>query len=247
MNLSPDYRFDWGLMNTLKAAQMMTNNAAWGYFKPHIKEVVLSNGDYIEFRTKAVGNQPLYVTICWTDPPGPQQPYQLDPTNRVLVNDLDLCVVDPSGSATNKPWILNPTNPSAPAATGDNIRDNVEQVHIQNPSDGWYTVRITHKGILTNGAQDVSIIVTGNTPTNAPQFVITNISMTVSNNVQLTWPSVVGSIYRIETSTNLLDRTGWSNDWTNDISATKETISWTDNVHTGIQDRVRFYRIRAVQ
>jgi len=49
MNLSPDYRFGWGLMNTLKASQAMTNNAASGYFKwrgarhrPHIYDAVIT-------------------------------------------------------------------------------------------------------------------------------------------------------------------------------------------------------------
>ena len=90
----------------------MTNDAAWTNAKPHIKEVVLRNHDSLEFRVKAVINQPLRATICWTDPPPPgEQPYALDPTNIVLVNDLDLRVIDPSGSVTNKPWVLNPTNP----------------------------------------------------------------------------------------------------------------------------------------
>lgn len=45
----PDYRFGWGLMNTLKAAEVMTNNAAWGYFKwrgthhwPHIYDAAVT-------------------------------------------------------------------------------------------------------------------------------------------------------------------------------------------------------------
>jgi len=211
-----------------------------------IKEVVLSNGDYIEFGTKAVSNQPLRVTICWTDPPGQQQLVALDPTNIVLVNDLDLRVIDPNGSITNKPWVLNASNPATPATTGDNIRDNVEQIHINNPIDGWYTVRVTHKGSLSNGVQDVSIIVTGNQPTNGPALKFEQIAGTPTNGTQLIWQSVVGSIYRIETCTNLLQGS-WDNTFANDISATRETISWTDNVHTGKQDRVRFYRIRAVE
>jgi hypothetical protein len=233
-------------MNTLKAAQVMTNDAAWGYFRPHIKEVVLRNEDSIEFRVKTVTNEPLRTTICWTDPPGREQPYALNPTNTVLVNDLDLRVISPDGSITNKPWVLNPTNPADAATTGDNIRDNVEQVHIQNPSNGWYTVRVTHKGSLGNGMQDVSIIVTGNTPTNVPLLKLTDISVTPSTNISLRWDSVVGSLYRLETSTNLVQGV-WTDDFADDISAIKETIAWTDMVHTGTMDRVRFYRVKTVE
>ena len=123
----PDYRFGWGLMNTLSAARLLTNNAVWNS-KAHIKEVTLPNDDYIEFNVTADTNQPLRVTMCWTDPPGPTQPAQLDPTNSVLVNDLDLRVITPGGVTTNFPWILNPSSPTNAATTGDNSRDNVEQV-----------------------------------------------------------------------------------------------------------------------
>lgn len=243
----PDYRFGWGLMNTLTAAQVMSNNAVWGYFKPHIKEVVLPDQDYIEFRVEADTNQPLRVTICWTDPPGQEHPYELDPTNIVLVNDLDLRVIDPSGSVTNKPWVLNPSSPAVAATTGDNIRDNVEQVHIENPSNGWYTVNVTHKGTLSSGVQDVSIIVTGNTPTNAPEFKIIEFSLTPKPYHLMEWGSVVGSVYRIWTMTNLLESGAWTNGIADDMSCTKETTSWPDEAYTGAVDNVRFYRVKTIE
>jgi hypothetical protein len=46
--------------------------------------------------------------------------------------------------------------------TGENYPDNVEQAHIQNTTMGLYTVIVSHKGVLTNDVQDVSIVVSGN-------------------------------------------------------------------------------------
>ncbi|MEO0092365.1 MAG: S8 family serine peptidase [candidate division WOR-3 bacterium] len=158
-NPGPDYMFGWGLMNTLKAAQVMkADSSAGGNFM--IREFTLNNGGQLEFQVLSDGTQPLRTTICWTDTAGTPPPPSLNPTTRMLVNDLDLRVISPT-KTTYYPWILDPNNPSAAATTGDNIRDNVEQVHIASPSAGVYTIRINHKGTLVAGPQPVSVIVTG--------------------------------------------------------------------------------------
>jgi hypothetical protein len=57
-----------------------------------------------------------------------------------------------------RPYVLDPDNPTADANTGDNVLDNVEQVYIDSPPVGTYTVRVSHKGMLTNGLQNYSLI-----------------------------------------------------------------------------------------
>jgi hypothetical protein len=78
----------------------------------------------------------------------------------MLVNDLDVRVIGPDATIY-QPWILNPGNPAAAATRGDNFRDNVEVVAIDAPDPGLYTFRITHKGTLTSGPQDFSLIISG--------------------------------------------------------------------------------------
>ena len=155
----PDYKFGWGLMNTLKAVQVMQKNYDRG--GTHIYEFVLNQGSIVEYQVRSEGTEPLRATICWTDPAGTPPTVSLDPTVSMLVNDVDLRIIGPGGN-TFYPYILDPANPSAPAATGDNIRDNVEQVHISSPIAGLYTIRISHKGTLSGGSQAVSLIITGN-------------------------------------------------------------------------------------
>lgn len=243
----PDYRYGWGLANFFKAAEVMTNNASWDS-RPHIKEVTLPDGDYIEFEVLADSSQELRVTICWTDPPGPIQSWWLlDPTNSVLVNDLDLRLISPNGATTNKPWILDPTNEFAMAPTGDDSRGNVEQVHIDSPTTGWYTLQVTHKGSLTNGQQDVSIIITGNTPSNAPPFEITEIE-TDRTNQTFYWSGVVGDIHRIMTKDDLLSTNVWG-DASDDFSVTKDVMTWRDDDYYGTNapDSQRFYKVNEVE
>ena len=243
-NNGPDYRFGWGLMDTPNAAWVITNNASWNSL-PHIKEVSLADGDYIEFDALASTNDPLKVTIAWTDPPGAEQPWELDSTNLVLVNDLDLRVISPDGTQTNFPWVLDPQNPAAVATNADNLCDNVEQVLINDPTNGWYTIRVSHKGTLSNDVQDVSIIVTGNTPTNAPDFYITDVGTVGTNGlVQLEWPGVVGALYEVSTSTNLLVSNGWTN-VNITISANRELLEWIDE-DSEYYD-IRFYRLERLK
>lgn len=250
-NIGPDYRNGWGLMNTERAGWVITNNAAWNSM-PHIKEVSLANGSMIQFGILGDTGTPLKVTICWTDPAGTEQPWALDPTNLTLVNDLDLRVISPDGITTNFPWVLDPVHPEVAATNGDNICDNVEQVSIPQPTNGYYTVAITHKGTLSNGVQDVSIIITGNTPTNAPDFVITSMgALGDSENpsetngwVQLTWPGVVGALYQMEACTNLLESESWTNH-ENVISANLEAMQYTDT--NAPLDTLRFYRIKRLK
>ena len=152
----PDYQHGWGLLNTASAAKLMTANAQ-ASSSVLIRERELNENQTIDIPIYSPGRGPLKVTICWTDPAGSVQAAKVDPTTRVLINDLDVSVIDPS-SGQHLPWILNPANPDAPAVRGNNVVDNVEQVFIQAPDEGTYIVRITHKGTLQSDGQFVSII-----------------------------------------------------------------------------------------
>ena len=152
----PDYMYGWGLLDAKAAADIVINED--GSSKV-IRELQLEDkGDYqIEFISNGV--DPIKVTIAWTDPAGSPAPVQLNPGNLMLVNDLDMRIVDESGTVYY-PWSLNPAQGSGAVATrnGDNFRDNVEQIVIENPSPQKYTLQVKHKGNLVNGQQDFSMI-----------------------------------------------------------------------------------------
>ncbi len=137
------------MVNAAKAAQLVQADSDAGG-EQYIAEVTVTDGDYVERTVTATGSVPLKVSIAWTDPAGPAQPEQLDPTNLVLVNDFDLRVIGPGG-VTNFPYILDPASPTNAATTGENYRDNIEQVVIANPvANADYIVRVTHKDHLVD-------------------------------------------------------------------------------------------------
>jgi len=233
----PDYRFGWGLMNTLAAARLMDNDALYNS-KPHIKEVTLPDGEEVVFHVTSDATMPLRVTICWTDPPGQPTPDALDPPDLMLVNDLDLRVTDPS-AATHFPWTLDPLNPAQPATTGDNYRDNVEQVHIHNTQAGLYTVTVSHKGALVNDVQDVSILVSGNVAQDF-HFQFTQVALT-SGMVRLEWTSLLGSIHTVMASTNLHDPNPWT-PLSDDMTIFRDNPAWVDEQSP--TQHTTFYRIK---
>lgn len=167
-NPGPDYSYGWGLVNTFRAALLMKLNYQLPNH-PLISENVLNQGNTIEIPIETQGNEPLKATICWIDPPGTVLAASLNPRDIMLKNDVDLRIIGPTGTIYY-PWVLDVNNPSAAATTGDNIRDNVEQVFISNPVPGNYKIQITHKGTLLNGSQNVSLIMSG-IVTTAPEQV----------------------------------------------------------------------------
>ena len=58
---------------------------------------------------------------------------------------------------------------AAPAITGKNDTDNVEQVYVAAPGNpGVYVATVTVDGTLTNGLQNYSLLISGSTAAAAP-------------------------------------------------------------------------------
>jgi hypothetical protein len=187
-NPGPDYIYGWGLLNVEEAAKAILSKNA----KSLINESNLAQAATQTINMVASGNGPLIATICWTDPEATpvSTATALDNTSLRLVNDLDISIKDDQNN-TYRAWVLDPSNPSAAATTGDNFRDNVEQVYIANAIPGKnYTITISHKGTLVRGPQAFSLVVTGiggamycaSAPSSASDSKITNFKLSSIDN-----------------------------------------------------------------
>ena len=158
-NNGPDYMFGWGLMNTETAADVIKNNGT----TDEIIETSIANSGTYQINVDSDGTTPLVATICWTDIAGTPTGAALDPTTKMLVNDLDLRIT--KGASTYYPWKLVASSPSNAATnSGDNDTDNVEKVEVSSPVAGQYTITVTHKGTLSS-SQNFSLIISGITIT----------------------------------------------------------------------------------
>ena len=156
-HIGPDYIFGWGLMNTERAADLISDNEGQNV----IDELTLNNGETFSREVFVPEGKDLRVTICWTDVPGTPTSPQLNPISPMLVNDLDLRIVG-SDNTTYYPYSLDRDNPSAAATTeGKNYVDNVEMVFAENLPEGNYSIIVDHDGTLSFGAQVFSMIISG--------------------------------------------------------------------------------------
>ncbi len=156
---APSYEYGWGLLNTEKGANVILNKDG-SYL---LTEKVLRQGTTFTQKFVASGTKPLVVTICWTDPeaaPTEISSRNVNNTSPKLVNDLDIVLQE--GFNSYQPWVLDPAAPAKKATTGNNIRDNIEQVYLPNPVKGRsYTLTVSHKYTLKNGQQPFALIVSG--------------------------------------------------------------------------------------
>ncbi len=154
-NVGPDAVYGWGLMNAKTAAEVLTNN---GLSAIVLEENLKQNAVYTK-TVKSIIGQPLKASISWTDLPGVTNNGVLNDNTPVLVQDLDLRILKNGNEFF--PWKLR-SDASLPATRdGDNFVDNLEQVLIDNPDGGEYTIQVTHKGQLVDNQQAFALIVTG--------------------------------------------------------------------------------------
>ena len=103
---------------------------------------------------------PLKVTLTWTDPPG------IVNSQEILVNDLDLTLIDPSGNEV-LPMTLNlgqggengPTNLGGPMQGVDRL-NNVEQVQVRDATAGDWAIKIRGHSV-PEGPQKFAVVATG--------------------------------------------------------------------------------------
>ena len=175
-NIGPDPVFGWGLLNAKKAAETITGNGLNSW----ISEENLLQEQTSSIVVKASGTEPLIASITWTDVPGAANNGTLpaNDTTKALVNDLDIRIT--KNAVVYYPWKLNSIASAEATQLGDNAVDNVEQVKIDSPTNSNYTVTVTHKGILQNGKQNYTLVITG--LTSSFSIVPTSSDLTVCSN-----------------------------------------------------------------
>ena len=187
----PDYQFGWGLMNTQSAAEKITEDQTTDV----IQESELLDGESYTREIVTNGTNPITVTVVWTDPAGTPVGASLDPTDAMLVNDLDLRITQ--GANTYYSWKLDAANPTNAATNvAENDVDNVEQVYIASPTDATtYTITVDHDGSLSGGSQAFSIIISGDiSNTTAPVADFMSNTKTPANNVAVQFTDASSNI-----------------------------------------------------
>lgn len=134
-NPGPDFIYGFGLINGLRAAEVIEQ----GQYQTE----TIADG---EISAQAInvpeGVKQLKVMLYWADKEAPVYP------DKALVNDLDISIITPDGT-TVFPWVLDP---SAEGVANDAVRsidtlNNIEQITIDVPAAGLYTILVDGKAI----------------------------------------------------------------------------------------------------
>ncbi|HEX04035.1 MAG TPA: hypothetical protein ENH10_02625, partial [Bacteroidetes bacterium] len=191
----PDYRYGWGLMNALAAADHIT----WASVNsPAIQERELEDGSTYVQDLARFQDEDIRVTIIWNEPMGPNHAIPGDQTP-VLVNDLDIRLEDADNGTIYYPWVLGGIdNPDTPATTGDNIVDNVEQIWIEAPAGENYQLTVSHKGTLSETVS-YTLLISGLIDSADPREPVTNLtgeSNYGDQTIQLDWDHPGGDTFQ---------------------------------------------------
>lgn len=129
-NAGPDYTFGFGMLNTRRAVEALEGNR---YFV----NAVSNGGNATHTITVPANTRRLKILLYWADSAA------LVNAASALVNDLDLSVSEPS-ALLHRPLVLNtlPGGVNSIATEGFDHINNIEQVVVENPAAGTYTIRI---------------------------------------------------------------------------------------------------------
>jgi len=187
--VGPDAVFGWGVLNAKRAAEVISANGT----NSIVNELTLVSGQTYTINVNSDGVNKLLASISWTDRPGTATT-ALNSGIARLVNDLDIRIT--KNGTTYFPWRLTGATTNG---LGDNTKDPFERAEVTGAS-GTYTITVTHKGTLSGGSQNFSLIITGIiNSVNCTATVPTGLapSGVGSNSAVLSWDAVSGATYDV--------------------------------------------------
>ena len=141
-NTGPDFTYGYGNINADKCLKTISENR-------------ITSGNLASDQTNShaitvpENAKNLKISLVWNDLPAAIN------SNISLVNDLDIEVISPDNTSF-LPWILNPDTPEQQAVRGKDKINNSEQVTIENPASGSYTITIMGS-YISNASQEYGI------------------------------------------------------------------------------------------
>ncbi len=131
-NIGPDFKHGWGHINNRRAVEVLESEM-------YMTDEISQDGENTHEIEVPAGVKEMKVMVYWTDKEASVG------TSKALVNNLDITITDPS-AGEHLPWLLNhyPNADSLdkPAIKGVDELNNVEQVQIDEPAAGTYTLNV---------------------------------------------------------------------------------------------------------
>ena len=144
----PDFESGYGNADALGAVKTIEDNR-------FVMSSVAQGETKTYQLTVPTGTNLLKATIVWHDP-------EAEPNaERALLHDLDLTLRHMASGKTWKPWVLSsfphPDSLRQPARRGTDRLNNVEQITLDTPTAGVYTLTVTGHEVAL-GSQEFSLV-----------------------------------------------------------------------------------------
>ena len=143
---SVSYSTGFGNLDALDAMRSIIDHR-------YVSGSLITNDSFIYHITVPASAARLKVSLAWIDTPS------IVNSSKALVNDLDLSVIQ--NNQTWLPWVLssypNADSLQLPATRRIDTLNNIEQVSIDYPAAGDYTLKVFARDIKTKKAQTFSI------------------------------------------------------------------------------------------
>ena len=214
-NPGPDFIFGFGSLNIRAAVEALENNQ---YYTGAVSN---TGANTYTLSGIPAGLQQLKILLYWPDAPG--TPYAA----AALVNNLDLTVTGPD-AVTHRPLILNPApgHVSDPAVEGTDNLNNIEQVVINNPPGGSFT--ITVKGAsIPSGPQNYVVAYQAIRPSVTLQYPFGDETWVPGESEIIRWTAAGGepNTFNLEFSPD--NGSSWSPVNSSPIPAASRMYTWT--------------------
>lgn len=167
----PSYQKGWGMVNGVKAATLIDKNFT-GVDEALIVELSFTNGAVNESQTQVYsdGSTPLKATIAWHEILLAGSGFNLHDSH-IVENDFNLTITNETTGQVVFPLVLDPNNPAASPVSSPGLEDNInniEQVLIENPTAGFYTIKVSGPSSLFQGTDQIVSLVVDGTSTAPP-------------------------------------------------------------------------------
>ncbi len=196
-NSGPDFSYGFGWLDLKRAAITIENNR---YFNSTIANGI-QNTHSITIPANAAQ---LKVMLYWNDPPASLL------SSQTLVNDLDLTVQTPS-STTVFPKILDtiPSHVTNVSTEGPDHINNIEQVVINSPAAGTYSIKVNGTSITQNSPQEYFIAYDLVPDSTTLSFPIGGESFSTTDSALIQWDAFgTSATFKLEYSTD--DGASWT-------------------------------------
>lgn len=207
----PDFRFGFGFLNVERSLIMIDSNR-------YIAGAVTNGAQTTHNIIVPPNASQLKITLCWHDVAASPM------AAKQLVNDIDLEVAEPA-NFTHRPLVLDPTPAfiNNPAVEKEDRLNNTEQVVIDNPPAGNYT--ITVKGHSVPSGNQEYVLAYDFLPQGiALKYPIGGSEVESGDSIYIYWDATnAANTFTLEYST---DNGGQWNTIDNNIDAEKRHYKW---------------------